>query len=79
MQARKGSVKYLEKLENSDKKKTPKAILKDKALVLSLSNNVPKRDLMLNENSESNLDPNNASGSINLNIFPQMPTNDPRF
>ena len=78
MNARKGSVKYLEKLENSDKKKTPKAILKDKALVLSLSNNVPKRDLMLNENSESNLDPN-GSGSINLNIFPQMPTNDPRF
>ena len=39
MNARKGSVKYLDKLENSDKKKTPKAILKDKILVLSLSNN----------------------------------------
>ena len=39
MNARKGSVKYLDKLENSDKKKTPKAILKDKVLVLSLSKN----------------------------------------
>ena len=52
MQAKKGSMKYLEKLESSDKKNMPSAIHKDKSW---LSNNVPKRELMLNENSEVNV------------------------